>query len=303
MKNRILVTGATGAQGGACARQLLAAGFPVRILARQPQSAPALALADAGAEVVQGDFDDPATVAAAMRDVFGVFSVQLPAMGNTDSERRHCATLVQAALDAGVQQFVHTSVAQAGKHTTFPRWESGCWSTRYWTDKWDAEETVRGAGFPHWTVLKPAFMMDNFVDPKARYMFPQLHKGVLLSALLPDTRMDLVAASDVGAFACAAFAQPDRFDRQNIALAAESLTMGEVAAALSQAGGQSVVASSVSSADAIAAGMNPNWVRSQEWSNEVGYQVDIAALASYGIEMTTFARWAQQHAGAGRLDK
>ena len=46
----VLVTGATGQQGGATARHLLANGWPVRALTRDPNSPAALALAEAGAK-------------------------------------------------------------------------------------------------------------------------------------------------------------------------------------------------------------------------------------------------------------
>lgn len=296
-KPLILVTGATGAQGGATASELTAAGFRVRILARNPDSSQARALANGGADVVKGDLDDTASVAAAMQSVYGVFSVQVPDSGGTDSERRHGFNLVNEAKKAGVQHFVHTSVCEAGEHTRFPRWDTGYWWQKYWTDKWDIEEAARNAGFPHWTVLKPAFMMDNFVQPKAQFMFPHLREGKILTALLPETRLQLIAAADVGAFARVAFERPDTFDRKNIDLAAESLTMGDVAATLSRVWSNKVEAVSVSPEAAVAAGLYPGWVRSQEWTNAWGYRADIKALADYGVSLTSFAEWAQRHVG------
>lgn len=302
----ILVTGATGAQGGATARELLAAGYRVRFLTRNPDAPAAQALIAAGAEAVAGNLDDPSSVAAAAKGAYGVFSVQVPDTDGTDAERRHGETLIGAALEAGVTHFVHTSVCEAGNHTEFPRWESGCWSQKYWTDKWDVEEAVRNAGFTHWTVLKPAFMMDNFSQPKAQYMFPHLQRGKILSALLATTRMQLIAADDVGGLAKAAFADPEHFDRQNIDLATEALSMDDVATTLSRVLGKSVSAQTVSSDEAVKAGLFPGWVRSQEWTNEVGYRADIPALSSalghYGIELTPFAAWIERHAGEIHID-
>nr|MBA3924067.1 NmrA family NAD(P)-binding protein [Nostocaceae cyanobacterium] len=58
----ILVTGATGNQGGAIARHLLQRGnFPVRALVRDENKPAAQALKQAGAELVTGDFDDHAS--------------------------------------------------------------------------------------------------------------------------------------------------------------------------------------------------------------------------------------------------
>ncbi|MEC3996559.1 NmrA family NAD(P)-binding protein [Actinacidiphila sp. DG2A-62] len=62
----VLVTGATGNQGGAVARALLAEGRPVRALVRDPSSAAARALATAGATLVRGDLDDSASLKEAV---------------------------------------------------------------------------------------------------------------------------------------------------------------------------------------------------------------------------------------------
>lgn len=201
-----------------------------------------------------------------------------------------------------MQHVVRTSVCEAGRHTSFPRWGTGYWWEKYWTDKWDIEEAVRNAGFDRWTVLKPAFMMDNFARPKSDFMFPQLRSGRILTALAPDTGMQLIAAADVGAYACAAIIEPERFNHANIDLAAEALTMGAVAATLSSVLGRKVVAISVTPDEALKAGLFPGWVRSQEWTNLAGYRADIAALARYGVPLTRFADWARQHAGEIVID-
>lgn len=298
----VLVTGATGSQGGATARALLEAGFRVRVLTRNPASSASQDLATRGADVVRGDWDDAASLAAGMRGAHGVFSVQRPDADGSDSERRHGFGLIDAARRAGVRHFVHTSVCEAGRHTQFPRWESGYWWQKYWTDKWDIEERVRAAGFERWTILKPAFLMDNYAQPKAAQMFPHLRQGQILTAFRPDTRLQLIAADDVGAFACAALSDPAHFDHQSIDLAAEALTMEQVAATLSRVLGKQVTARSVSPDDAKAAGLFPGWVRSQEWTNEVGYRADISALAKYGVPLTSFEDWVRRHAAEIRVD-
>ena len=291
----ILVIGATGAQGGAAARALLASGRRVRVLARNPASQAARDLRDAGAELVRGDMDDPASLAAAVRGVVGVFSVQVPDTRGDDSERRHGTTLVQAARAAGVAHFVHTSVTGTAQRTAFPRWAAGYWSQKYWNDKWHVEEAVRQAAFAAWTVLRPAFMMDNFARPKSAHMFPHLRHGEIATALHPQTRMQLIAADDVGAFAAAAFGDPGRFAFQDIDLAAEALTMEEVAGTLTEAVGRKVVAIALTPDQTVARGLHPGWVRSQEWTNEVGYQADIAGLARWGVPLTPFASWVRGH--------
>lgn len=292
----VLVTGATGSQGGAVARHLLRAGVGVRVLTRNPASTGSAALAALGATVVQGDWNDIGSLTAAAQGTHAVFSVQRPDTDGSDSERRHGYNLISASRDAGARHFVHTSVCEAGKHTTFPRWESGYWYQKYWTDKWDIEERVRAAGFECWTILKPAFMMDNFAQPKAAQMFPHLREGKVLTALAPDTRLQLIAADDVGAFACAALLDPARFDRADIDLASEALTMAEVADTLARCLKKPVNAVHVSPQEVRTAGVHAGWARMQEWINEVGYRADIAALSQYGVPLTTFETWVHQHA-------
>jgi uncharacterized protein YbjT (DUF2867 family) len=276
-----LVTGATGAQGGATARELLTACCAVRVLTRNPESRAARDLASRGAEIQRGDLDDSASLQRALSGAHAVFSVQLPDSAGADAERRVC---------------------ESGRHTSFPRWESGYWWQKYWTDKWDVEEAVRHAGFERWTVLKPAFLMDNFAQPKAKFMFPHLQQGRIVTALRPDTRMQLISADDVGAFARAAILEPQRFDHRDIELAVEALTMTDVAATLSRVLGKRVEARSVSPDEAIAAGLFAGWVRSQEWTNEVGYRADIGALAQYGVRLTPFEEWIRRHAGEIVID-
>lgn len=291
----ILITGATGTQGGAAARELLAHGHGVRILTRNPDGARAQALERAGAEVVRGDLDDEASVQAAMQGVSAVFSVQLVAMPGTDSERQQAFRLIETAHEAGVRQLVHTSVRAAGTHEDFPRWGTGYWFEKYWTDKWEIEEAVRHAGFASWTVLKPVFMMDNFAAPKAEFMFPHLRQGEIATALHADTKMQLIAGDDVGAFARAAFVDPERFHGQDIDLAAEELTMSEIAELLSCVLSKRVRSVVWSPEEALARGLFPGWVRSQEWSNEVGYRADIEGLARCGIPLTSFSDWVERH--------
>jgi len=292
-----LVIGATGLQGGASARHLLALGRPVRFLTRNVQSRASRALTQAGAQAQPGDLDDAISLAAAMAGTKSVFSVQLPDLKGDDSERRQGDALVRAALAAGVTQVIHTSVAQTGHHQSFPGWESGRWWNKYWTDKFYVEQAVRNAGFDFWTILQPAFMMDNFVEPRAHIMFPALAKGQLVTALLPETRLDFIAANDVGVFAAAAVAEPKRFHSLTIPLAAQSITMIEVATILSSSWKSAIKAVYVSSAVALARGLLPGWVNSQEWMNEVGYQVNIDQLKSFGLPLMTLQSWATDHRG------
>lgn len=292
----VFVTGATGAQGGATVAALLAAGMPVRALTRAPGSQAAQDLAAQGADVVAGDFDDAETLRRATAGCGEVFSVQLPPRpSDPDSEMRTGRKLIEAAKAAGVRTFVHTSVARAGDEEGLIGWPEGRWSRDYWTQKSGVNALVRAAEFPRWTILKPAFMMDNLIPPKALFMFPALAGGVIETALLPETRLDLIAASDIGLFAAAAFADPARFDGQEIDLATASPTMGEVAEVIAKVTGKPVIARSLSAEDTVQAGVSPGIAQSHAWSNVEGYRVDLDKAAGHGIPLLSLADWAWQH--------
>ena len=290
-----LVIGGTGVQGGAGARALLAAGRRVRVLARNPASAAAASLAAAGAEVVAGDLNEPVSIDAALSGVTGLFSVLKPDPAGSDLERRQGLALVDAARRAGVEHIVHSTVCQAGTHESFAKWGEGYWSASYWTDKWEVEQALRAAGFERWTILRPSFIMTNLTRHRAPFLFPQLSRGTLVSPVWPDVPVQLIAPEDIGAFAAAAFADPDRFAGETIELAGDELTMDGIAAVLAEALARPVTAQSLSPEDAVANGIPASWVRSQEWTNHVGYRVDRSRLPAYGLPMTGLADWVRRH--------
>jgi uncharacterized protein YbjT (DUF2867 family) len=121
----VLVTGATGQQGGAVARHLLKRpGFVVRALTRDSAKPAARTLAQSGAEIMRGDLNDPASIRRAMEGAYGVFSVQNFMETGFEGEVRQGKALADAAKAAGVQHFVYTSVVSADRHTGLPHFES-----------------------------------------------------------------------------------------------------------------------------------------------------------------------------------
>jgi uncharacterized protein YbjT (DUF2867 family) len=294
----ILVTGATGLQGGAVVDALLADGASVRALVRDPASESSRKLANRGVELVKGDFDDVASLQSAMKGMRGLFSMQNPPLPHDlDVELRTGRNLVDTALASGIDTFVHTSVARAGDQQSFVGWNEGRWFREYWNSKSGVNDMVRAAGFPHWVILKPALLMANYLPPRVRWMWPSLEKsGRIVTAVEMDTKLDMIDPADLGRFAAAAFANPDHFHGQEIDLAAEALTPVEIAEIISQATGKTVPVVHVTAEEAKAQGVPPGVVQSEEWDNVEGYKVDLDKAGSYGIKLTTFAVFARKHA-------
>ncbi|WCN84299.1 NmrA family NAD(P)-binding protein [Micromonospora sp. LH3U1] len=292
----VLVTGATGRQGGATARALLAAGVPVRALVRDPATDRARTVEALGAELVTGDLTDRDSLIRAAHGARAVFSVQMPAMnGNTidfDGELAQAVNLIEGALAAEVPQFVHTSVTGAGQHTESAGWADGRWVALepYYATKAGIQDRVREAGFTYWTLIKPGFFMDNFL-PSEAYLLPRGVAGGLATVLKPQTSLSLVAVDDIGRVAAAAIAEPDRFNGVELELASDYLTMTEIAKVLSDALGTELTAPDMTEEEAVAAGM-PQWAGiSHEQLNVTGQPARPEYARALGIPLTTFEEW------------
>jgi uncharacterized protein YbjT (DUF2867 family) len=130
----ILVTGATGQQGGAVARHLLKDGWKVHAIVRDPNKPAAQALAKQGAELKKGDLNDRASIDASLEGVYGVFSFQnfwLPDVGK-EGELRQGKNVADAANAAGVKQFVYSSVGAAHRGM----------GQEHFAYKWDIEQHI-----------------------------------------------------------------------------------------------------------------------------------------------------------------
>ncbi|PVE07857.1 NmrA family NAD(P)-binding protein [Streptomyces scopuliridis] len=295
----VLVTGSTGRQGGATARALLAAGVPVRALVRDPATGRARAVEALGAELVTGDLHDRESVIRAAEGARAVFSVQMPAMtGDTfdfEGEITQGVNLIEGAKAAGVPQFVHTSVSGAGQHTGTPGWAEGRWASMEATlgAKSAIQDRVREAGFPHWTLIKPGFFMENFL-PSMAFLFPRGIKGGIVSVLNPATRLSLAAVRDIGRAATAAITAPERFDGVELELASDYLSMTEIAEVLSRALDTELSAPDMTEEEARAAGM-PGMGAGHEWMNVAGQPARPEYAKDLGIPLTSFEEWAQEH--------
>ena len=294
----VLVTGATGRQGGATARALLERGIPVRALVRDPATDRARAVEALGAELVTGDLSDRDSVIRAAKGTRAVFSVQMPAFTadgfDFAGEVTQGVNLIEGAKAAGVPQFVHTSVTGAGQHTEVPGWAEGRWASiePALSAKSTIQQRLRDAGFPRWTLLKPGFFMENFL-PSMAFLFPRGIEGGLVTLVRPDTRLALTAVKDIGVAAAAAIAEPERFDKVELEFASEYLSMREVAAVLSRVLGTDLVAPDMTEEQARAAGL-PLAGAGHEWLNVAGQRARPEFARDFGLPLTGFEEWARE---------
>lgn len=272
----VLVTGATGRQGGAVIRHMAGRGWRLRALTRSPDKPASRALTAQGIEVVAGDLEDARSIQSAVAGAWGVFSVQDPWQSSVTAEIRQGLLLADQARAAGVSCYVQASVATAERRTDVPHFES----------KGTIERYATALGLRP-IALRPVFFMDSLIrdfDRRAKYVW-----GALSRALQSTGRIQLIATDDIGRVAAEAFADPDRYAGQAIELAGDSLTMPAAVELYRRRFGvrprsRSVPFWLVNLANHEAA-VNFRWVGSEGWN------VDIAGVRARYPWVKTFEQW------------
>ena len=276
MSNRvILVTGATGHQGGATIRALAGKGFAIRALTRKPEGDAATALASLGAQIVKGDFDDAASLQAALDGAWGAYAVQNTWEAGVEKEEEQGKRFAQLAHEAGVQHFVYSSVGSAHRQTGIPHFEN----------KARIEQTVRELGFPSHVIIRPVFFMENLLSPAT------LNGDSLSVALAPSTAVQMIAVKDIGAYGALAFTDAARLNRRELDIAGDAVTIPQAAETLSKAFGRTITHVQVPMSEVRK--YSEDLAIMLEWFERVGYNADIAGNArEFDIKPTSLAEWA-----------
>lgn len=256
----ILVSGATGHQGGAVARSLIEAGWKVRIFSRSLDKPAAQDLIGLGAQAVQGDFENVASLQKAMAGCYGAYSVQDFYQAGEDGEVRQGKNFARVAKDAGVRHFVYSSVGSADKNTGIP----------HFMTKWRIEQYIRDLEMPC-TIVRPVYFMDNFWT----YQKDQILSGTLNFPLPPQRTLQMIAVSDIGDVVAACFQNPEKFVGQAFDLAGDELTIPQAARYIGETIGREVRYSQ-QSLDTLWQQM-PELAKMYQWFNDVGYSTNIAA--------------------------
>ncbi|MGW5518591.1 NmrA family NAD(P)-binding protein [Nocardia africana] len=278
----VLVTGATGGQGGAVARTLLASGIAVRALVRDPRKPQAAALAALGAEIVVGDLGDPHVLRAAARGASGIFSVQPADMTDPrpETEVRQGKNVAAAAEAEGVDHLVYSSVA-AHRGSGVAHFET----------KADIEAYIDALGVPA-TVLRPVFFMENW-----RYLLPAAVGGERVGtlALGADTALQMIALTDIGRIAAHVFDHRAEYLGRKLDIAGDELTVRRIGEVFTAADGiptrieRQPIDRLPSESGEMAAMF--------DWLDTHGYRVDIPALRERFPQLLRMETWLQEERG------
>jgi uncharacterized protein YbjT (DUF2867 family) len=271
----ILVTGATGRQGGAVYQHLQKKGFRLRALVRDPNSNQARQLMRDGEEVFRGSLDDADSLMRAMDGVYGVFSVQ----PFTANEIQRGVAVIEAAKRQGVSHFVYSSVGSADEATGIPHFES----------KAKVEEHLRSSGLQY-TIVRPVFFMENW----QRGFGESIRNGQLQQPLSPTTNLQMVAVDDIGAFAVLAFEHPGKWKNRTFSLAGDELSMQQIADAFSRVTARDVKYIPVSW-DQFEKNMGRELTVMYHWFEEKGFHFNIEEVRREYSLTHTFNRWLEAY--------
>jgi len=274
----VLVTGATGRQGGAVIRHMLPKGWNLRVLTRNPDSLAAKDLAGQGVEVVRGDLENTASLERAARGVYGVYSVQDFWSVGAKREVQQGKNMADASKKAGVQHFVYSSVGGAERNSGIEHWES----------KWEVEKHIRKLGLPA-TILRPVAFMEN-------YYIDQVEIGILKGKLMDPIRADkpyqTIAADNIGAFAALAFERPRDFIGLELEMAGSDLTNPEAAQVFSRVLGRTVKFQKLPM-PLVRMVLGKEFYQMFRWFNEAGFTADIVELRRRypEVHLQTLEEW------------
>ncbi len=227
----ILVTGATGAQGGSVALALLHNNrFAVRILTRNAHSAQAIALQNAGAEVVQGDLNDPESLKQAMSGCYGVFGVT-NFWEHFELEYQQGKNLIDAVQQSGIRHFVMSTLPD------YHALSKGELAVPHCDMKAALENYARSRQV-FFTFVHVAFYYENFLhffplqkstDGHYCFGFPQ-----------GDTKLAMFSVEDLGGVVSSIFDHPLEYIGRTVGVVGEDRSCAEYAAIMSRVLGREV---------------------------------------------------------------
>lgn len=307
----ILITGATGKQGGSVLKKLAthpsSSQFTLLAVTRNTSSPSAQKIIERYPDVilVGGDLNDVPALFESAQDVlkaknkpeqiWGVYSVQV-SMGpgvTLESEVEHGNALIDESIKRGVTHFVYSSVDRGGNEKSFdeqtpiPHFQSKHRIEQHLLQK--AGKRGENMG---WTILRPVAFMDN--------LEPGIPTKVFLAALrdtLPANKpLQWVSVDDIGVFAAKAFQEPSEWNARAEGLAGDELTFDELSGCFERATGYPAPATYGFLGTAL------KWAVTEMaimigWFASDGYGVDVKRLKGIESELCGMERWLKEKSG------
>ncbi|KAH8656701.1 hypothetical protein BGZ60DRAFT_384587 [Tricladium varicosporioides] len=291
MSRALLITGATGKQGGAVVNALLRAKADLEIFAvtrnAQSRSAQNLLKKSSQIKLIVGNLDNPNDIFQKARQashvpIWGVYSVQVSS-ANPESEERQGKALIDASVQNGVKHFVYSSVDRGGSKSDTDPTNVPHFISKYNVEQYLFEKTKTGG--MKWTVLRPVAFFENLVPGFVGKVF-----STSWEITLKNQTLQLIAASDIGVFAAEAFLKPKEFENKKLSLAGDELTYDQFKKIFKERTGQALPTTFTFLAVMI------NWMVKDlgymfKWFRDVGYGANISELRKINPELKDFGTW------------
>lgn len=259
---KVLVSGATGNQGGAVVRSLLKSGHSVIALTRNPDSSQAQQLRTLGAETLKVNLDDKNSVLNALNGVDTFYLMGSPQEAGVEGEVRQGVSLADAAREAGVGHLVYGSVANADQNTGIPHFDS----------KYAVEKHIASLGVPY-TITAPVFFMDNVIAP---WSIEALKSGNVMLAMPGNRNLQQVSVRNIGEFVTSVIERRESVFGKRFDFAGDELSGEESAKLISNAIGNPISYQELP-LDAVRA-QSEDMAAMFDWFVRVGYNVDLEQL-------------------------
>ena len=278
MNLTVLVSGATGNQGGAVTQALLASGHKVRALTRNTESSRAKRLADQGVELMQGNLDDAKSIGRALQGTDSFYLMGSPQEVGVDGETKQGIALADAAKGADVGHLVYGSVANADLDTGIPHFDS----------KYQIEEHIKTLGVPY-TISAPVFFMDNVIAPWA---LDALKGGKIMQAMPADRALQQVSVKNIGEFVASLISRREEVFGKRFDFAGDELTGDECATTLTRITGHHVIYEALPVS--VVKQQSDDMAAMFEWFDRIGYNVDIPELhrSFSDVNWQSYSQWA-----------
>jgi uncharacterized protein YbjT (DUF2867 family) len=252
MSKLIAVVGATGAQGGGLVRAILAdpsGGFGVRAITRKASGDKAAELRKLGAEVVEADTDDAASMTKAFEGAYGAYCVTnfwehlSPAR-----EKQQAQNLAMAAKATKLQHVIWSTLEDTRLRVPLsdPRMPTlqGIYKVPHFDAKAEADQYF--AAVPT-TYLLATFYWENFI-----YSGVGPKKGAdgkyAITMPMGTARLTGIAAEDIGKCAYGVFKKGKQWIGRRVGIAGDHVTGAQIAAAMSQVLGTEIAYNEMSPA-------------------------------------------------------
>jgi uncharacterized protein YbjT (DUF2867 family) len=291
---RLLISGATGKQGGALIDALLAKPsqpFELYAITRNKESKASKLLAKQNVNLVEGNLDNvDALFAQVPSPVWGVFSVPILDKG-IKKEEKQGKDLTRASVAAGVSHIIFTSTDRGGQEKS----ENHASEVPHFASKYRIEQDIKKAaaasnGQLTYTFLRPVAFFTNLTNNFIGSAFISMWR---LNGL--DRNLHMISTKDIGKVAAEAFlnADDERYRNKGISLAGDALTPNDAARIFKEETGKEIPSTYPWLAWIIRT-LVPDLRHMFAWFGKTGFGTDVQGIKARYPFMSDFRTWLRE---------